>query len=570
MKLSLYLSLFLLPLLTYSQNNTDFDLVYDQGESYLDSSFDSCSNCIDQLKGFQNLNNLQKIKIDILETKAKSQLQSIDTSRLILHKCLETITELYPKNITQKAEILMLLGSINSANSNVHEGIPQLIEALSLLEKSDDKDLRDYCKLRIVEAHRVKKQFKIGFDILYGLLQDDDLSNRNLTSLYNRMAAYYNECKTGVNPFRQVGFNKKDSILKYSDLSLELAEKYHYKSYIAVSYMEKGSQLLKRKATMGTAVLFLNKAVNLYNELAYKADYVNTTNHLTKVWLKKGEFKRAIENGKQLLQDRKSNEYPQIYRKTMQFLSNSYDSIGDYRKSKHWMQQVYLLEKKLFKSYLNKEITAITAKYNYKLKEAELAEEKQRSNLSLTIFLAVLAIIIVLLIIAIVMNRLRKMIFIQKQNLIKNKNIILQNNLITSNKKLTMEALRMVQYDQLLNETSEKLATVEYLKKAELKAYMQEMIQEIRVSKKQEVWEDFERSFREVHVGFYKNLTSDYPNLSAKELRLCAFLKLNLTSKEISAINGTSLRTIETARHRLRKKLNVTEETDLNSFFQQF
>ncbi|MGZ2369157.1 LuxR C-terminal-related transcriptional regulator [Ancylomarina sp. YFZ004] len=570
MKLSLYLSLFFLPFFSLSQSNTDFDLIYDRGEASLISNFDSCSNSIEHLKNLPDLNNLQRIRIEFLETKAKCQLQSIDTTMLILNKCLEKLSQSYPENMTQKAEILMLLGSMNSSNSNVCVGIPQLMAAQELFLKTDDRNKQHYCRIRIAEAHRVKKQFKIGFDLLYDLLKERDLSVQNRCNLYGRLASYYDECVTGAFNYNEPSFNRLDSTFKYTKLSAQIAEQYNFKGLKASSYNQLGHFMMHYRSEIDSAVIFLSQAAQTFKELGDYANYVNTSNNINSAYQKKGQFHKAIATSKHLLTIRKGEEYPQIYRKTYKHLSDSYDSIGDYRLAKKYLERVYAIEKGLFKTYLNKEVTALTTKYNYELKEAQLAEEQHKSHFRLALFLGIFLITIILLIVAIVVNRLRKMVYMQKQHLLINKNSILQNNIIHHNKTLTMNALRFVQNDNLLNEISQQVGAMEYLKKADLKEALQNLISEIRVSKKNEVWNDFEKSFKEVHADFYKNLTKEHADLSSKELRLCAFLKLNLTSKEIAAINGMSPRTVETARHRLRKKLNVAEGTDLNSFFQKF
>ncbi len=75
-------------------------------------------------------------------------------------------------------------------------------------------------------------------------------------------------------------------------------------------------------------------------------------------------------------------------------------------------------------------------------------------------------------------------------------------------------------------------------------------------------WNEFEIRFKEVHEDFYQKLSSRYPELSPGDIRLCSFLKLNLSTKEISEITGQSISAIEKARYRLRKKLKINNKTD--------
>jgi DNA-binding CsgD family transcriptional regulator len=70
-----------------------------------------------------------------------------------------------------------------------------------------------------------------------------------------------------------------------------------------------------------------------------------------------------------------------------------------------------------------------------------------------------------------------------------------------------------------------------------------------------------------VHADFYKNLNQINPDLTPNERRLCAFLKLNMSTKDISAITGQTPHSIKIARARLRKKFNLTNsDTSLLAF----
>jgi tetratricopeptide (TPR) repeat protein/DNA-binding CsgD family transcriptional regulator len=78
-------------------------------------------------------------------------------------------------------------------------------------------------------------------------------------------------------------------------------------------------------------------------------------------------------------------------------------------------------------------------------------------------------------------------------------------------------------------------------------------------------WEEFEFRFQQMHSGFYDRLKQRFPDLTLNERRLCAFLKLDMTTKEISDITGQSVRAVNMARIRLRKKLGISH-TDKELF----
>ncbi len=83
-------------------------------------------------------------------------------------------------------------------------------------------------------------------------------------------------------------------------------------------------------------------------------------------------------------------------------------------------------------------------------------------------------------------------------------------------------------------------------------------------------WEIFEESFNRVHDDFFKRLMLDFPDLTPGDLRLAAYLKMNLSSKEIAPLLNISIRGIENKRYRLRKKLGLPEEANLTEFIMAF
>ncbi|PAM95096.1 histidine kinase [Flavobacterium sp. IR1] len=79
-------------------------------------------------------------------------------------------------------------------------------------------------------------------------------------------------------------------------------------------------------------------------------------------------------------------------------------------------------------------------------------------------------------------------------------------------------------------------------------------------------WETFETNLNQIHNEFIINLSKKYPHLTPKDIKLCIYLKMNLSSKEIAPIMNISFRGVELHRYRLRKKLNLSQEDNLSKF----
>ena len=82
-------------------------------------------------------------------------------------------------------------------------------------------------------------------------------------------------------------------------------------------------------------------------------------------------------------------------------------------------------------------------------------------------------------------------------------------------------------------------------------------------------WDTFAENFNIVYDNYIQKLVTRFPLLKKNDLKLCAYLKMGLSSKEMASLLNTSTRSIETARYRLRKKLDLDSGASLTHFLQQ-
>ena len=73
-----------------------------------------------------------------------------------------------------------------------------------------------------------------------------------------------------------------------------------------------------------------------------------------------------------------------------------------------------------------------------------------------------------------------------------------------------------------------------------------------------------------VYENYLKKLSEVYPQLTINDKRLCAYLKMGLSSKDMAPLLNMSFRSVEMSRHRLRKKLSLTRDINLTEFLQKF
>jgi hypothetical protein len=155
--------------------------------------------------------------------------------------------------------------------------------------------------------------------------------------------------------------------------------------------------------------------------------------------------------------------------------------------------------------------------------------------------------------------------YFKEQCEVEHQNKQLTHELEIKNRELVNIAMQLSAKSAVLNSVKEKLENTDEPEKNKL------LYSEIElVSKATEVfWKDFEKHFNETHPNFYRNLNEKYPSLTANEIRLCAFLKLNLNTKEISMITLRSAHSIETMRSRIRHKLNLDRDDSITCLLSQ-
>jgi DNA-binding CsgD family transcriptional regulator len=157
---------------------------------------------------------------------------------------------------------------------------------------------------------------------------------------------------------------------------------------------------------------------------------------------------------------------------------------------------------------------------------------------------------------------------LEKQNLILEKQN-LELELDFRNKELATHVMYLLKKNEFIGSITEKLLALKPLLLAENKVWLQEIVREMRSNIDNTVWGEFEVRFQQVHKDFYLKLSERYPDLTPNETKLCAFLRLNMTTKDISAITFQSVKSIQVARARLRKKMDISRDDNLVSLLQQ-
>jgi tetratricopeptide (TPR) repeat protein len=273
-------------------------------------------------------------------------------------------------------------------------------------------------------------------------------------------------------------------------------------------------------------------------------------------------------------------------------ISHGYKILSDisfynknFKKSYEYLIKHKTLQDSLFTADKERLLTEFEAKFQSERKDNEIrflkdkSKIQQKNNILLITLITVLVGVIVLLIFlfrfkSTALNRQKKLIeqgniiHIQESKIIEKENLILKEQLESKNRELASKALEMIRFNDTISIVIEKLegfkSTIN--KNQEESIHIKNIIYELENQTKQNIWNEFDKIFKNIHSGFYDKLLEICPDLTATEIKTAALLKLNLTTKEIAAITFKSEGGIKTTRYRLRKKLKLSSDEKLAPF----
>ncbi|MDE7091028.1 MAG: tetratricopeptide repeat protein, partial [Bacteroidales bacterium] len=161
----------------------------------------------------------------------------------------------------------------------------------------------------------------------------------------------------------------------------------------------------------------------------------------------------------------------------------------------------------------------------------------------------------------------------KEMEIIQKRETDLKNELELKNRELTSKVLKLVRNNEFIIHLTEELKQLLLElnpRENAKKEHIRELMSQLRSQSNDNSDTEFKYYFEQVYSSFYDNLLRNYPSLTARDLRLCAFLRLGLSTKEISIITFREVRSVESSRNRLRKKMNIPADADLTEFFSHF
>lgn len=390
------------------------------------------------------------------------------------------------------------------------------------------------------------------------------------------------------------------AVVLYNQSSILIKMKEYKKAQQIIENAEKINQVLKNERLQAgllqnQATIFISTgkpkaAIELYWQALEVATRLNDKRLLTTLNNDIGEyyyftkqFSEAIPWFSKALNMAYENKIFISQAIACKVMSQCYDSLGQIKQA-HRMRTLYSnLSDSLSENNKLAEIPRLAMQYEYdrQMRIDMLASEKevagQRTKKVLYLLLAILFCslsIIITLLYTNQKNRLKaeKLKLLQtefeKQNLELDQKK-LENQLLLKNKELATHAMQMGQKTEKINEIADRITELNKgLEETGHGFKVKQIVKDLHLMNNDKVWEEFEKRFKDVHHDFHTKLITQYPKLTSNEKKLCAFLRLNMSTKEISAITSQTPQSIKIARSRLRKKLGISQDVNLVAFLE--
>ena len=411
-------------------------------------------------------------------------------------------------NLAENNGFDKLLHSFQNNYAALLIGMNRFEDATVQLKKLLIDNTDSHVLLNIASAFQQMKQYDSAFFYIDSILRYASLSNQKETVLQEQLIKA-NQIKAVCH----LDLEQLDNAILCLNKSRDLLEKYDDKELLGVYYLHK-ADANNGKGQYETSLGLIDTALFIAKEIK----------EVDLEW-------QAVKLKSDILENLKE------YEKEVENL-RYFNVLTDTLNNRHNLL-------KMQENQYQHEAQALEQQY-------ELQRLASRNRQLIIIILALLFVIIAVLTAVIIwINRKR-----------------LKAELELRNREIIAKSIGKIQSNEVINGVIEKLSEWEQHPK---KNMLPGIIHDLKTLVDDDTKKDFDQYFVKVHPEFYQKLMADFPNLTQNELRLCAYLKMNLNTKDIAAICNITPESARVARSRLRKSLNLVDSSvDLVSFLSKY
>jgi len=499
------------------------------------------------------------------------------------------------KFVKEEIQALNEVGIIYYYISNYEQALKYYLEALRKAEKSDYIQGAISAQNNIAIIYSQYKNYDKAAEYFLRSLKiyEEKQDKSHIASTSVNLSILYTETKE---------YNKAlEYINKAIPLFLEMREKIR----LVAAYNNRGT-IYKEQGKNILALKDFQKALKLGKETNFDSGQSSSFLNLGNYYLRLNRYTSAVEHFS------KSAEIA-LKLGDKEILKNAYKGLAEANYRLNNSNEAYLFfnlfltyKDSIYNEESQKQVSELEIKYETEKKEQRITFLEERSDFQKRIWLISLAGTIVVFLLGLYA-------FYVKQLSLKQKNLLLEKETqmdklelekkeaearekeaenqrlmeeMTANEEISQ--LRQEKYEEEITHKERMLSTntLHIINKTEFIQNIREAIENAPVPKNPEItalfrtllqeidsnidldneWDKFKVHFEDVHQDFFKRILDKFPDINSNDLRLCAYMRLNLDAKEISRILNISVNAVEKRRYRLRKKLQLEPEDNIFEF----
>ena len=424
------------------------------------------------------------------------------------------------------------------------------------------------------------------------LQRNDYVSGREFLDQSRRLVRSINDDSGLANVLANIGqlhqaLGQYDSAYAYLHEALGIRRALHEERGIASSEYTLGNLLIEMSKPH-EALQQLESSLNGFSRLGDDMGIGLNQIKIARAHGMLGSYAEALHAGNTALEISRLIDNPWLASESHLALAEIFRMQSNYRDAlMHLESSIYITDSL---SEVNKErlISELEYQFQSERKDDEISLLRSRAQLqsknnvlllvSLIALLLLLTLVLVLFrmkILALKKQRLifekEKTIHTQQAELIEKEKLLLQEQLDSKSRELATKALEMVRSTETIQNIAALLEVIRKKNTADtgLAKELKNAISLLERQQKDSSWHELEKIFKNIHPRFFEKLIRHCPDLSPAEIKVAAFLKMNLSTKEIAALTYKTEAGIKSCRFRLRRKLGLQFDDGLVPFLMQ-
>jgi tetratricopeptide (TPR) repeat protein len=456
--------------------------------------------------------------------------------------------------IDQPPWVILNIGSIYFKNRDYEKAAEKYQQAITLFEKIGDKNAKFYglntanSNLGLIEER--KGNYKKAEEIYYQIYQRRLEKGKKEDILYSIAQLMTVKLLQGDELSAQNKLNEAESAYQTSDKKQDnslLTRNWGYVQLVYGAYY----QSVKK---YDLALTYLFKAKEILK--AFPSEIHALGSRIAECYLGLENFKEAERVANENLKIKNLNDTEKKY--NFKVLEKIYKHEGQDSKLLNIKDSLILI----FSGASNSKIFSTLNSFENQIQIANTAKEINENKIKYNTYIYILIICSLILFFSLITIRISYNLQKEKGSRLEIEKKAVISKLEEKNRELVSKTNFIIQRNDYLKKIKKEVNSGKVDSKTSINRLSKELDLVIRSEK---YYSDFDKMFVEVYPDFYNKLNAS-ATLSQTDLRLASYIKMNHTNNEIASISGISLRTVESQRYRLSKKLNLGKDQNLNSF----